>query len=491
MKKKLIGLMLLLTILLSNITVSFAAPFSDISGHWAEDAITKWSGYNVINGYDGCFNPDGELTRAQMAIILSNLLGLTTKSENKYADVKESDWYYDAILKCTHAGIMSGDGTNASPNAPITREAAMVMIARALDIEDSFTARRTITDMADISDWARPKVYAMVNNGYVNGVGDNMIKPKDNISRAAIITILNNVIKKYITTPGEYTIDDDFVGIIVLKGNDIVLNANHNLFNVIIAEEYTYKLMIKNHIETEDEDKETSNSTSSSTSNSTQISGSSSSSGNSTGGGGFSGNSPDPNVKIYEIAFSDGSGSLLSQQTLFPGEKVNPPEEPKKIGHIFSGWDTDLRNIDTTKIIKALWTKTDGESNYFTLPVKYTLNENTIDLPIALCGKVDLCAFDIEIQYDKNCLEFIEISEEDDDVVSNHIFDEGVIKLNFMNSKNITGEIDICNMQFKVLNNTPSSEIKIIVKEVVKLDENGEFVNPEYNVHNGEVYVLD
>ena len=51
MKKKLICLMLLLTIIISNITVSFAAPFSDISGHWAEDAITKWSGYNVINGY--------------------------------------------------------------------------------------------------------------------------------------------------------------------------------------------------------------------------------------------------------------------------------------------------------------------------------------------------------------------------------------------------------------------------------------------------------
>lgn len=479
--------MLLLTILISNITVSYAAPFSDISGHWAEGAITKWSDYNVVNGYDGCFNPDGELTRAQMATILSNLLGLTTKSENKYVDVKESDWYCDAILKCTYAGIMSGDGTNASPNAPITREAAMVMIARALDISDSFTARRPISDMADISDWARQKVYAMINEGYVNGVGDNMIKPKDNISRAAIITILNNVIKKYITTPGEYVIEDDFIGIVVLKGNDIVLNANHNLFNVIIAEEYTYKLMIKNPVETETENEETSTSTSTSTS--THSSGNVSSGGG--GGGGFSSDSPDPNVKVHTIAFDDGSGILSSQQILFAGDIVNPPEEPKKIGYIFSGWDADFRNIDTTKIINAIWTKTADESNYFTLPVKYTLNENVIDMPITLCGKVDLCAFDIEIQYDKNSLEFIEITEEDDDIVSNHIADSGIIKLNFMNSKNITGEIDICNMQFKALNNNPSSEIKIIVKEVVKLDENGEFINPSYNVHNGKVYVLD
>lgn len=483
MKKKLISLMIVCIILLSNITVSFATPFSDISGHWAEDAITKWSGYNVINGYDGCFNPDGELTRAQMATILSNLLGLTTKSENRYADVKESDWYCDAILKCTYAGIMSGDGTNASPNAPITREAAMVMIARALDIGDSYTVKSTISDMADISDWARPKVYAMVNNGYVNGVGDNMIKPKDNISRAAIITILNNVIQKYITTPGEYDIEDDFIGIIVLKGNDIILNANHNLFNVIIAEEYTYKLMIKNPI-----NEETNNS-----GNNGDAANSSSSSGNVTtgGNGGFSSDSPDPNVTVYAIAFDDGSGSLLSQQTLFAGDIVNPPEEPKKVGYIFSGWDADLRNINMTNIICAIWTQTDDKSNYFTLPVKYTFNENVIDMPITLCGDVDLCAFDIEIQYDKNSLEFIEITEEDDDIVSNHIADSGIIKLNFMNSKNITGEIDICNMQFKALNNNPSSEIKIIVKEVVKLDDNGEFVNPSYNVHNGKVFVLD
>jgi len=239
--------------------------------------------------------------------------------------------------------------------------------------------------------------------------------------------------------------------------------------------------MIKNPVEIETENDETSTSTSTS----------SPSSGNVSSGGGFSSDSPDPNVKVHTIAFDDGSGILSSQQILFVGDIVNPPEEPKKIGYIFSGWDADLRNIDTTKIIKALWTKTDDESNYFTLPVKYTLNKNVIDMPITLCGKVDLCAFDIEIQYDKNSLEFIEITEEDDDIVSNHIADSGIIKLNFMNSKNITGEIDICNMQFKALNNNPSSEIKIIVKEIVKLVENGEFVNPSYNVHNGKVYVLD
>lgn len=466
--------MLLLTILISVTSMSYATQFSDISGHWAEDAIVKWSGYNVVNGYGGCFNPDGELTRAQMATILSNLLGLTTKSENKYTDVKESDWYCDAILKCTHAGIMSGDGANASPNAPITREAAMVMIARALDISDSFVVRKPISDIADISDWARQKVYAMVNEEYVNGVGNNMIKPRDNISRAAIITILDNIIKKYITMPGEYTIEDDFIGKIVLKGNDIVLSASHNYFNVVIAEEYTYKLIIKNSEKTEIENPATSPSSENVPSSS----------------GGFSGDSSDPNVKAHTIAFDDGSGVLSSQQIIFVGDKVNPPKEPKKLYYIFSGWDTDLRNIDKNKVIKALWTKTDGESNYFTLPVKYALNENVIDTPLALCGKVDLCAFDIEIQYDKNSLEFIKITEKDDDIVSNHIADSGIIKINFMSSKNITGEIDICNMQFKTLDNN-SSEIKIIVKEVIKLDDHGEFVNPSYNVHNGKIYVLD
>lgn len=51
--------------------------FKDTSGHWAEKAIDRWSGYGVVQGSEGMFDPNGQLTRAQIATILSNSLGLT------------------------------------------------------------------------------------------------------------------------------------------------------------------------------------------------------------------------------------------------------------------------------------------------------------------------------------------------------------------------------------------------------------------------------
>ena len=69
------------------------ARYSDTEGHWAEAAINRWSDYKVIEGNNGKFNPDGSLTRAQMATILSKLLALPESVSAGFSDVKETDWF--------------------------------------------------------------------------------------------------------------------------------------------------------------------------------------------------------------------------------------------------------------------------------------------------------------------------------------------------------------------------------------------------------------
>lgn len=52
-----------------------AASFSDISGHWAYDAIVGMRNQNIINGYpDGTFKPDRNATRAEAAKMVVRLL---------------------------------------------------------------------------------------------------------------------------------------------------------------------------------------------------------------------------------------------------------------------------------------------------------------------------------------------------------------------------------------------------------------------------------
>ena len=82
MKRKLLSIVLALCLTLTLLpTMSVAAgSYADTNGHWAEAAIERWSGYGILQGSEGKFAPDGTLTRAQMATILSRLLNCRRRS---------------------------------------------------------------------------------------------------------------------------------------------------------------------------------------------------------------------------------------------------------------------------------------------------------------------------------------------------------------------------------------------------------------------------
>ncbi len=204
-RRKLAG-MSAAAIVLSSMTVpvSFAAgSFADTGGHWGESSITRWSDYGIVQGVDGThFRPDNSMTRAQMATILANLLGLESKIENPFSDVQSGAWYEDAVLKCAAAGIMKGTSdTTADPNSTITREQASVMLARSLGIADG-NGSSDFADAGQISDWAAGAVKAMADLGIVNGVGNNNFVPKANITRASVAAILDRSIAAYANKSG-------------------------------------------------------------------------------------------------------------------------------------------------------------------------------------------------------------------------------------------------------------------------------------------------
>lgn len=139
MKRKLLSLLLALTMTVSLLTVGASAvepTYDDIAGHWAEASIERWSGHGIIQGNNGKFNPNGQLTCAHFAAILARLLKLPAAKDAGFSDNTPDAWHYDAINRCAAAGILKGNlnGT-VTPNAPITRERAMVMLGRALGIE--------------------------------------------------------------------------------------------------------------------------------------------------------------------------------------------------------------------------------------------------------------------------------------------------------------------------------------------------------------------
>lgn len=231
-KRRVLSLLLAVLVTLTMIPASFAA--DDLDGHWSKDAMEAWIDYDVIQGYtDGSVRPDKSITRGELAVMLDRIMSYQNKSYNDFSDLDDS-WYTDAILGATAAGIIGGytDGT-VRPEATISRQEAVVMIARVLGLSVSNSAGSVFTDASDIGIWAQDAVNAMAAAGYIHG-SNGQFRPTAGITRAEIVTILDNIFAGLCRSGGSYT--DDVEGSLVVNSSDVSLEGMTIKGDLIIAE---------------------------------------------------------------------------------------------------------------------------------------------------------------------------------------------------------------------------------------------------------------
>ena len=232
MKRKALSLILAFAMAVSLFTVGASAAeptYGDTAGHWAEASIERWSGYGIIQGSNGKFDPEGQLTCAQLATILARLLKLPAAKDAGFIDNPADAWYYDAINRCAAAGILKGNGDGTvTPNASITRERAMVMLGRALGIEPIENPNLTqFTDGAQVASYARGMLAALIRAGIVGGVTADQLAPQNNITRAATVTILDRAIGTYADKAGE-TVNANGKGIVLAVADDVTITGEVN-----------------------------------------------------------------------------------------------------------------------------------------------------------------------------------------------------------------------------------------------------------------------
>jgi len=205
MKKKLMALLLVLSVVFSMVGNAFAAYYDDTAGHWAEDVIDRWSGVGIVSGVgNNKFDPDGFVTRGQAAAIFTRLLKLTEQADiSGFSDVDASAWYADYIAKCCAAGIMSGvTATTMCPDDYLTREQMFTMFCRAMGIEGQAYSYKTFADSGIVASYAAPYVNALLNLGYISGKTATTVAPRDNMKRAEILKMIDNAIAAYVTEGG-------------------------------------------------------------------------------------------------------------------------------------------------------------------------------------------------------------------------------------------------------------------------------------------------
>lgn len=175
------------------------------------DVITVYPAYRIglkntdhdayIAGYpDGLVGPNYTLTRAEAAQIIYKLM--TDESKAQYAkkagktfiDVSKDHWAYDAITMMTKANILVGMGDGRfAPDAVMTREQFATMIAQLFMIEvNQPIAGFIFKDLnGGFADKYISVLYAL---GIIDGKGNNMFGPKDSLTRAQAIAIINKMI---------------------------------------------------------------------------------------------------------------------------------------------------------------------------------------------------------------------------------------------------------------------------------------------------------
>jgi len=198
--------MLALFLLFLSAPVSASAPvFSDVSGHWAEAAVLRWSEIGILNGYpDGTFRPDDTVKRGELATIINKLMHFPEAPDGVeiFTDL-DGKWYASDVKALAFQGAYLVTHGEAKGDDALTREEAMAMVYNAFPV--SFPRYpNTFSDSDGINPDYSEKINIMLNAGFLSGFPDGSFHPRDPITRAQVMTILNNMIDEYITEPGVY-----------------------------------------------------------------------------------------------------------------------------------------------------------------------------------------------------------------------------------------------------------------------------------------------
>jgi hypothetical protein len=179
-----------------------ASQFADAQGHWAYSAISFVVSNGLFNGVsDTGFAPDAAMTRAMFATVLARYAGGTASGSARFSDVPAGQWYTDGVLWATENKIVSGVGNGLfDPDRNITREQLAVMLynyAKNIGLDVSELGDLAgFGDAGTVSDWAEEALRWAVAAGLINGKPGELLDPKGTATRAEVATILQRFIEK-------------------------------------------------------------------------------------------------------------------------------------------------------------------------------------------------------------------------------------------------------------------------------------------------------
>lgn len=168
-------------------------PFSDVPGSAYYNAAVRWAVRNgIASGTDAKhFSPDAACTRGQAVTFLWRAAGCPAPAlaENPFADVKSTDYCYDAVLWAVQTGVAKGTSASTfSPDAACTRGQIVTFLYRAAGSPSGY-ANSGYTDVPETSYCSAPVAWAVALR-VTSGTSALTFSPDALCTRAQIVTFL-------------------------------------------------------------------------------------------------------------------------------------------------------------------------------------------------------------------------------------------------------------------------------------------------------------
>ena len=164
---------------------------------WYHEAIDFVVSQKLMHGMsDTQFQPNGNMTRAQMVTVLYRLAGTpAVEGTVPFTDVTTSAFYSDALVWAYANGIAKGmTDERFAPNASVTREQMVVFFARFAQLNgQTVEAKGNLSNYRDanaVSNYAKAAMTWAVETGLIQGMTTTTLSPKATSTRAQIAEVL-------------------------------------------------------------------------------------------------------------------------------------------------------------------------------------------------------------------------------------------------------------------------------------------------------------
>ena len=175
-------------------------PYYDVdTGGWYHEGVDYAIAHGLMNGVgSGRFDPNGSMTRAMLVTVLWRYAGSPVAGTNRFSDVPSGQWYTQAVAWAAQNGVVNGVGNGKfDPEGKITREQMAAILYRyASSVGVNTSARGDFSAFPDrgrVSGYAADALSWCVASQIIGGTQENgrvYLDPQGNATRAQVATIL-------------------------------------------------------------------------------------------------------------------------------------------------------------------------------------------------------------------------------------------------------------------------------------------------------------